>query len=185
MRQSNSPPNRKLVYQAGIESLLRGVDWDKQPGLREALVKAGYDPARPQREYPLEVAQRLMELLAERCFAGMNREDAFEQLGHQAFQGYRGTLTGRVVMAALHLANIPRCLQMVIRGFQSITNFTVHEVITESPTHLIYRTHHSGMPPRYTLGVLKELMGSAGHKSIRYDIDRAAMPEYVDFHLRW
>jgi len=185
MERSTTPPNRRVVYQAAFEALLRGVQAESNPALVTALAACGYTVARPNREYPNELLLRVLELLAERCFPALARAAAYEQLGRQAFQGYRATLVGRVVLAALHLASVPQALQMAVRGFQSVTNYAVHEVVPAGPQHLIYRVHHLLIPPRYTLGLLKELLTASGHKAVTVRVDSAAAPDYVDFHVQW
>ncbi|MDQ2807271.1 MAG: DUF2378 family protein [Chloroflexota bacterium] len=185
MERSATPPHRRVVYQAAFEALLRGVQAESNPSLVRALAAAGYTAARPNREYPTELLLRVLELLADRCFPAMARDDAYEQLGRQAFQGYRATLVGRVVMAALHLASVPQALQLAVRGFQSVTNYAVHEVLPVAPQHLIYRVHHLLIPPHYTLGLLKELLAGSGHKALTFRVDSAAAPAYVDFHVQW
>ncbi len=185
MERSNPPPNRRVVYQAAFESLMRGVQAENKPTLVTALAACGYTVAHPRREYPSELLLRVLELLAERCFPTMTRDDAYEQLGRQSFQGYRATLVGRVVMAALHLASVSQALQLAMRGFQSVTNYAVHEVLAEGPHHLIYRIHYLTIPPRYTLGLLKEVLAGSGHTAVTFRVDSGAATDHVDFHVHW
>ena len=185
MERSTTPPTRRVVYQAAFEGLLRGVHSEHNPALVTALAAAGYTVAHPNREYPNKLFLHVLELLADRCFPTLAHEDAYEQLGRQSFQGYRTTLVGRVVMAGLHLASVPQALQLAVRGFQSVTNYAVHEVVPLEPQHLIYRVHHLLIPPRYTLGLLHELLAGSGHKAVTLRVDSAAAPAYVDFHVQW
>ncbi|HUS16984.1 MAG TPA: DUF2378 family protein [Chloroflexia bacterium] len=115
----------------------------------------------------------------------MPTEVAYEALGRQTLGAYRKTLVGRVVMAALQMSSVKHALQLSVRGFRLVSNYSQHEVIEDGPSALTYRAYPSTMPPHYTLGLLHEMMAASGHDEVTISMDLAHVPDRVDFHVSW
>jgi uncharacterized protein (TIGR02265 family) len=186
MQQPASGPTVQVVYQAALESLTRAVQAEQQPALIEELrTRCGYDLRRPQREYPPDVARKVLDLLTERCFPDVPRVDAYEEFGRRAFAAYRATVVGRVIMAALHMATTFHALQLAAQAVKSVSNYTRFEVIPDGPRAAVFRAHHSILHPRYMLGLLDGLLRASGHRDATITVDAAHAPALVDYHVQW
>lgn len=169
------------VYHPAFDTMARAVDLDRNPELIEELKsKTGYDRRKPAPAYPPEVAQAVLDLLARRCFAQLPLNEAFEAFGKKAFDAYRSTLIGQVVMAALSMVSVERAVRLALRAFQSVANFTRHEVLRPSEDVVLYRAHHSIMHPYYMLGLLKGLMRASRNPGVKVEIG-AITEAYTDF----
>lgn len=176
---------QRQVFHPAFDTMARAVGLDSNPQLiAEVKEKTGYDRKSPAPGYPPEVAVAVIDLLARRCFATLPLEDAYEAFGRRAFAGYRATLIGQVVMAALSVVSVERAVRLALRGFQSTANFTRHEVLKPGDQHVVYRTHDSIMPPRYLLGILKELMLASRNPDVKVEIT-AREPHHVDYSFTW
>jgi uncharacterized protein (TIGR02265 family) len=186
MQQPASRPPDQVVYHAALESLTRAVQADQQPALIEEMrTRCGYDLRRPQREYPPDVARKVLDLLTERCFPDLPRVEAYEEFGRRAFAAYRATVVGRVIMAALHMATAFRALQLAAQAFKSVSNYTRFEAIADGPRAAVFRAHHSILHPRYMLGLLDGLLAACGHRDATITVDAVHAPDLVDYHVSW
>lgn len=178
---AETKPATREVYDSAFDTMARALDLDGKPELiAELKEKTGYDRKHPAPSYSPEVTQAVMDLLARRCFSGMPLDDAYERFGGQAFGGYRATLVGRVVLAALSMVSVERALRLALRSFQGMANFTRHEVIHVSDEVLVYRAHSSIMHPRYLLGVLKELMLGSRNPEVKVELTEHTL-EHTDY----
>jgi uncharacterized protein (TIGR02265 family) len=186
MQQPASRPIVQVVYQAALESLTRPVQAEQQPALIEDLrTRCGYDLRRPQREYPPEVARKVLDLLTERCFPDLPRVDAYEEFGRRAFAAYRATVVGRVIMAALHMASTFHALQLAAHAFKSRCPPTPTQRIPYGPDADVFRAPHSMLHPRYMRGLLDGLLAASGHRDATITVDAAHAPGLTDYHVRW
>jgi uncharacterized protein (TIGR02265 family) len=180
------PPDQRVVYSLAFESLMRVAQVAENPALAEELrVQCGYDLQQPQREYPYDTMARVIDLCVDHCFPTLAREDAYEELGQRVFRAYRATLTGRVLMAALSIASVNRTVQLIVKGVQVMNNYSQHEVIPVAANKLIYRTHHSVLPPRYALGMLCEAMIASGNHHVTVTTTATAPAPQVDYFFQW
>jgi uncharacterized protein (TIGR02265 family) len=72
-----------------------------QGEFQDALRAAGYDPMRPEPEYPIEVWVRCLDFRWRHLYGSLGRYAAWERLGEKLIGGFLDTLAGRVLGTAL------------------------------------------------------------------------------------
>ncbi|MCE9671916.1 DUF2378 family protein [Myxococcus stipitatus] len=92
---------------------VRGLKADER--LLQAVEALGYDPRRPEVDYPVEVWQRAVALARQECFAHLGDEDAYRQVGRTVVEGFAQTLLGRVVAVALPMIGPARAIERIPR----------------------------------------------------------------------
>lgn len=85
--------------------------------LRE-LRQAGFNPARLELRYPLELWPRCLEIARRHVHPTLPHEEAMRALGTEFIKGYYATRIGRVNVAAMPLLGLERTLERVPRVLQ-------------------------------------------------------------------
>ena len=179
-----SPITEPVVYQAAFEALARAVRLDEQPALIQALRGLGYDRRNELTQYPPEVLRAVLDPLVGHAFPALPREEGYRALGHQAFRAYRSTLVGQVAMAALSMLSVERAMRLAVRAFRTVSNFSEHEVVPVGDRELLYRARRTTLPPRYTQGLLEELLVGTRNRNVTLTVlDQTA--DQLDFRLTW
>lgn len=178
-------PAVREVYHPAFDTMARAVNLDANAALIDELKdKTGYDRRAPSVAYKPEVAQAVLELIARRCFADQPLSEAYRLFGQRAFSGYRATLIGQVILAAVSMMGVERAVRLALRGFQSSANFTRHEVLRPGERQLVYRAHDSIMPPQYVLGLFEELMKASHNRNVKVSIG-SITDAHTDFNFTW
>ena len=181
---SPTAPVERVVYQAALESLTRAVEADQKPALiTELRERCGYDLHRPRLTYPPTILPQVITLLAERCFPELILKEALRALGHQGFTAYRTTMVGRVVLASLQTATLPRALKLFSQGIATATNFTTYTVTPVDAQTVIFRAHDTYSPPYYVLGMIEGLLEGCGQMEVTVTLIRDNAPYEVDYEL--
>lgn len=79
----------------------------------DALRAVGVDVRRLQPGYPIEVWNAALEVAWKQCFAHLDRESAYRELGRHLAYGFARTLVGRVVDVSLPLLGPERFVQRI------------------------------------------------------------------------
>ncbi len=79
----------------------------------EALRTVGVDVRRLQAGYPIEVWNDALEVAWKQCFAHLEKEEAYRELGRQLAHGFSRTLVGKVVDVSLPLLGPDRFVQRI------------------------------------------------------------------------
>ncbi|HMA35975.1 MAG TPA: DUF2378 family protein [Chloroflexia bacterium] len=183
--KTETPIAQRVVYQTALEALTHAVQADQHPELIAELKAVGYDLQRPRREYTPDTLVTVINLLADRCFPDKSREEAYKEFGRRAFEAYRSTVAGRVVLASLKTATLPKALKLFSQGIATATNFSTYEVLTIGASSLVLRAQQSVSPPYYIIGMLESLLIDSGHPEVQVRLLDDHYPTQIDYELRW
>ena len=86
---------------------------DVQGAVADALRAVGVDVQRLQPSYPIEVWNQALEVAWKQCFAHLERQEAYRELGRQLAQGFIRTLVGKVVDVSLPLIGPARFIHRI------------------------------------------------------------------------
>lgn len=93
------------------------------------LIQAGYDPARPEVQYPESVLINCIEVARRHAFPELSPKDGEFKVGQELSDGFLGdTLAGKVMAAAMPLVGPERIIRSLPRRFKSGTDGEVPEV---------------------------------------------------------
>lgn len=95
----------------------------------EELVRAGYDPAHPEVEYPEQVLVDCVEIARRHVFPELSPREGEFRVGQELSDGFLGeTLAGKVMAAAMPLVGPERIIRTLPRRFKSGTTGESPEV---------------------------------------------------------
>ncbi len=125
----------------------------------EALKARGFDPDRPEPEYPLAVWHDCLDVAWQQLYPLESRERAWWLLGERFLEGYLQTLVGRLIGAALPLLSartfVTRSPRFVATGLQGAALELVWQGERDAVVHL------TNLPPpsaHLTAGVVTVCM---------------------------
>jgi uncharacterized protein (TIGR02265 family) len=84
-----------------------------QGALREELKAAGFDPERLEVSYPLSLFTRCVQLVRTHLFPQLTESQVYWELGRRTMEGFRATLAGMVVTAAIPMLGPARYLKRI------------------------------------------------------------------------
>jgi uncharacterized protein (TIGR02265 family) len=127
--------------------------------LAAALARAGYDIARPEASYPPALLATCLELASRHCFPQLSLTEGTREIGRRFMDGYRQTLVGSVLVAALPLLGPARMLARLPRMMGANQNFghTVAKAVGEQHWTVDYSGNPPGVPPcaHYSAGCIE------------------------------
>jgi uncharacterized protein (TIGR02265 family) len=110
---SPSPPLSGRVTQGSFFEGLFVRALGVQGNVADALRTVGVDVRHLQASYPIEVWNEALEVAWKQCFAHLERESAYRELGRQLAYGFIRTLVGKVVDVSLPLLGPERFVQRI------------------------------------------------------------------------
>ena len=141
----------KRVYKDGITPTLDGVRARLHPALHERLrAEAGFDEARPSKDYPLATFDAVVKLLAAELFEG---DEA--RLGVAVLERYQHSLLGKAIFPLIRLIGPMRFLKRVPFAFRQVNNFAEVTVQVTSARSCVIEHNEVGAIPQYFRGVLQ------------------------------
>lgn len=174
------------IKQFTFESVLKGTGLLDNPAL-VAELKPVYDASRQQNFYPAETYHRVVEFAREHLFSAKSEKDAYIEIGQKAFYGYyKGTIVGRVALAALHIISPARLMSMTSRLWEdSGLGQCQTEKLTEQRYRVAFRNFAAN--PSIVTGLAREALTITGAKNLRYELNVLPSPgQYLyDFDLIW
>jgi uncharacterized protein (TIGR02265 family) len=174
----------RVVYHASFESMARAVVLQHDPVLLEQLKAAGFDPAHPQTGYSPETLLRCTELMVAHRYPHLPPDQGYEALGRAVFNGYRSTLVGRVLTAALGVLNPEKLLKLAVRAFATTSNFSRPEVVVVGPRELLYRSR-SILPPAYVLGLIRGGLDLSHNPGARLELVESSADDGPTLRITW
>ncbi len=169
------PSTDLSVKQVSFESVLKGTGLvDDQIFLHE--LKPVYNFERAERSYPPDVFQQFLELVRLKCYPDLALEDALFELGRKSFQGYyKGTIVGRVALAAIHLMGPKRLMYL---GPRLLEDAGLGQVQAEKITECKHCGHYRNflLMPLLMAGISIESFEVAKAINLRYEVKTLPSP---------
>jgi uncharacterized protein (TIGR02265 family) len=156
------------VKHLSFEAALKGTGALEDPTLLQEM-KALYDVERPQASYSPETFQQFIGFLRQRLYPDLPEEEGLFKLGRASFQGYyKGTIVGRVALAAIHLMG-PKRVVMLDRLWE---DSGLGQAKTVKLGEHRYETSYNRflLVPSAIAGVASESLIVAGAKNLRHQI---------------
>lgn len=150
----------------------------------DALRTVGVDVRRLQPGYPIEVWNEALEVAWKQCFAHLDREAAYRELGRQLAYGFARTLVGRVVDLSLPLLGPERFVQR-IPSFSKLDTYE-YQVRVESLGERRFRVHYWNDPdakPDFMAGLFEVGLRKTGVQPVVAVTRRE--PKGFELELSW
>lgn len=162
------------VKQLSFEATLKGTGAINDPAFLQEL-KSLYNVEKPQLSYSPETFQKFLDLIRERCYPDLPVEQGFFEVGRKSFHGYmKGTIVGRVALAAIHIMGPSKVVMMARLWDDSGLGQAETKKIGERKYQTEYRNFLL-LPPGIA-GVAVESVTVAGAKNTRYQIVELPTP---------
>ncbi len=174
MSTSEQTANRR-IKQITMESIIKGTGAIDNPAFMQEL-KPIYDIDHPDSDYSPQVYQQFIEFCRQRLYPSLPREKALFEIGRASFEGYyRGTVTGRVMLAAIKIMSPARLMKLAARLWEDAGQGEC-EAIQLGPKK--FRLHYRNfIPLPYGVaGIAIEGLKAAGAKSPHYQIEMLDSP---------
>jgi len=121
----------------------------------EELCEAGFDPARLEAHYPLELWPRCLEIARRHLHPDLPRGLGMRALGTVFIKGYYATTIGRVNVAAMPLRGLERTLERVPRVLQLYVPSLEVQLEQEEPGRWRLELAGPGMDPDFCAGMIE------------------------------
>jgi uncharacterized protein (TIGR02265 family) len=111
---TNSNTDGYFIKKEAIIALLVGTNLQKDETLAaQILEETGqeYDVSQPPDQLSLPAARRILELVAARILPETAQREAMWELGRLAFEGYRKTPVGKILLAAIDVWGATRLIR--------------------------------------------------------------------------
>lgn len=174
-----------VVNNEGICPVLEITGLDRNPEVADYLLKCyKFDVKRPPATVPLEHVIEIQRYLAGYLYPNLPQGVALWKLGRVTFEGYRRSLVGRVMLAALHLWGPHRALNNAPRIYEMTMKYGIRTVKRIGPCH--YEMRHQYDPGNIELlaGVTEAGLEMTGAKNLRISIHRLADDDHV-LDIEW
>lgn len=166
LNQTTEPAIKQICF----EAILKGTNVVNDAALLQEL-KPLYDLQRLQRTYPVEVYQEFVERIRASLYPGLAHEEANFKLGQKAFDGYlKGTIVGRVALAAIYIMGPSRLMAMSERLWGDVG---LGECKPEKLGEGYYRVRYRNflLEPAIVLGVAVEALVVAKAQKLIYSLE--------------
>ena len=178
-------PDSRLIFPVQVEGLLRGLEPDVTPRLKQRLKAAGLDlDAKLPPAWPAERLREWLDACADEVYPGQPREQALRAIGRRFIEGWQRTLIGAASAKLLKLVGPRRTLERLTRAFRTGDNFSETSVLFPSDRVGVV-TVRSQRLPHYIAGILDggvamlevdgrvaiEDAGDGEHGSMRFRIE--------------
>lgn len=148
---------------------MKGTGAADNPALLEEL-KPVYDAAFPNATYSPEEFQAFIEFLRVRFYPDMRPSEGLFELGRNSFHGYlKGTIVGRVALAAIHIMGPARVVMMDRLWKDTGLGECKTEKLGEKRYRSLYRNFVIEAPA--IAGTAYESLIVAKAKGLRYEIE--------------
>ena len=176
-------PREDLVYDFGVESLLRALGPALTPELKAKVKDAGIDTGEKLLPgYPRAVWERVVVLIASELSTG-DLAAAQRALGARLTQGFAGTALGRMLAPAVRLTGVKRVMKQLPRNL-TITNNFMKVVLEEvAPTEVRVTASHDSPSAEFLAGVIEGMARYAGAASCEVGYRRVGTQTV--FVVRW
>ncbi|HET9452194.1 MAG TPA: DUF2378 family protein [Aggregicoccus sp.] len=110
---SNPPPASPARVPAVVWESLFVRSLEVKGALRDELKAAGFDPERLEVSYPLSLFTHCVDLVRTHLYPQLSVPQVYWEMGRRTMQGFRSTLVGTVVTAAIPLLGPARYLKRI------------------------------------------------------------------------
>lgn len=152
-----------------------------------AELKPIYDAVRPQTFYSAQTYSQVVKFVREHLFAEMPEEEAYFELGRKAFYGYyKGTIVGRVALAALHIISAERLMSMTRHLWEESGLGQCQTEKLAERKYLVSFRNFASRPP-IVAGLALEALSATRARNLRYQLRilPAADLNLHDFDVTW
>jgi len=182
---ANNPAGHYLYNYASIEALLNGVKGFEDAALLARLKEqCGIDTLRPKSHYPLDIMNRVLQILIETRFANMSQPEAMVGLGRCMARGYAQTLVGRIMAAPLKVILPERAVQQMVKMFNTGQSFGQRTLITVATHHYIIEFRDDPGDPAFVEGVVRQFFEDIKLAEARIQTRRVAQKAF-DMEISW
>lgn len=137
------------------------------PELEKDLKAVGFDRQRPRARYPSRVLFDALEVARRHHMPMHQPDDGMRQLGHAFVSGFRETILGKVMTAALPLLG-PRVLLSKVPGrLQRLRSDMAVELKTLGEGHFAFDVRDPVPVGTFFAGVVQAALGIAGAKDVK------------------
>jgi uncharacterized protein (TIGR02265 family) len=174
-----------VVNSEGICPVLEITGLDRNPEVIQYLRRNhNFDVKRPPAAIPLDTVIEIQRYLARYLYPGLPLSAALWKLGRVTFEGYRRSLVGRVMLAALHLWGPHRAINNAPRIYEMTMKYGIRTVKKVGPTK--YELRHQYEPGNIELlaGNIEAGLEAAGAKNLRVKIRPLAPDDHI-LDIEW
>lgn len=174
-----------VVNNEAICPLLELTGLDRNPEVAGYLLKTyNFDVKRPPAAIPLETIIEIQSYIAHYLYSDLSQGAALWKIGRITFEGYRRSLIGRVMLAALHIWGPHRLMTNSPRLYDMTMKYGIRTVKKVGPCH--YELRHQYEPGHIELlaGVAEASLEAAGVKSPRIFIRRLSDDDHI-LDIEW
>lgn len=176
--------SEQMVANSAFEGLFVRALQVSGPAVNE-LKAAGFDPAKMEIAYPVEVWRRCLDVAAKAYYPLLSAEKADFELGYRLVDGYLETLIGRVIGATFPLlgpdALCTRLPRFMLSGVKGQGRFP--EVAKVEDGHYRFTMFGSRPVPWFTAGSVTRVLAKTG-VTPRVSV-AATTPDSFTLEIRW
>ncbi len=169
----------------GIWPILEVTGLDKNPQVIEELRRDfNYDVKRPPGAVPFETGVALQNYLAKYLYPDLPKAAALWKLGRVTFEGYRRSLVGKVMLAAMPIWGPHRAIKNAPRIYDMTMRYGVRTVKQTGPNK--YELRHQNDPGNIELlaGNLEAGIEATGAKNVCVKIRTLASDDHI-LEVEW
>lgn len=163
------------VKQVVFEAVLKGTGAINDPAILQEL-KPFYNLTRPQHLYSPEALQQFLLSLCEKLYPALATEQALFEIGKRSFHGFnKGTIVGKVALAAIHIMGPVRLMKMNGKLWEDVG---VGQCRIEQIGEKRFRSHYRNFAllSHGAAGCAAEALNVAGAKNLRYTLEPLPAP---------
>ena len=176
-------PSEELVYDFGVESLLRALGSALTPELKAKMKDAGIDTSKKLLPgYPRAVWERSVALIAVELSQG-DLAVSQRALGARLTQGFAGTALGRMLAPAVRLTGVKRAMKQLPRNLTITNNFMKVTLEELAPTEVRVTASQACPSADFLAGVIEGIARYAGAATCEVSFSQAGTQTV--FAVRW
>lgn len=166
-----------VVFQVGVEGVLKAFRKRFTPGVMAGLRALDIDPAALQPGYSIEAWEGLVKLVAAELWPLLPAEESWQTMGREFMDGYLDTVIGRAALAMGKVIGPRRLMERMGRNFRSGGNYLDVQCLVRSANEVelsiriadAFLPRLAGRPTvmtRYRAGVLTGSLEAIGTKGV-------------------
>lgn len=154
--------------------------------LAAELKAVGFDLARIENKYPIQVWRNALDVTRRRMYPGLPEEQGYRALGRKFIDGYFETIIGRVVAVPVSLLGIERIIPRIARSLRvPRPDIVIDPPVEEAKQRWRVKFHDAWARPGFYAGIMEGsgLRANNG-KSVNVEVQNVT-PQGFDLVITW
>ncbi len=173
-----------VVFSQAVEGLVRAMNHRLDESAKIKLAAHGLDVrVRLRPAYPLSVWAEVVRIGGALVAPGESHDAQMYELGRRFVEGYRETIVGKAMLAALKVLGPRRTLERMSRNFRSGNNYTQTTLEPRGPTAFTLWLNRVNEPEFYR-GLLTAGLDHSGAAAVVVKL-RACDSNGAHFDIEW